>query len=71
MTCSQKLPELTFGLHEPIEWRAKEYAKCMAAEDYSAAEGWLDEIGRELKVARHWLGVAKSSTAEDHPILSL
>jgi hypothetical protein len=71
MICSQKLPELTFGYNVPIEWRAKEYAKCKAADDYSAAEEWLDEIGRELKVARYWLGVAKSFATEDRPILSL
>jgi hypothetical protein len=57
---------LNFGYisPSPIEWRVKEHAKCMAAEDYSAAEEWLDEIERELKVARHWLGVAKSFAAQ-------
>lgn len=44
----------------PIEWRAKEHAKCIAIKDYAAAEEWLDEIGRELKIARQWLAVAKT-----------
>jgi hypothetical protein len=48
----------------PIEWRAKEHAECMASKDYAAAEEWLDEIGRELKVARHWLANAKHFAAQ-------
>jgi len=63
---SQEQPELSFGYIGPsaIEWRAQEHAKCMASNDFSAAEEWLDEIGRELKIARHWLAVAKSLTAQ-------
>lgn len=58
--------ELNFGYvgPSPIEWRAKEHAECMASKDYVAADEWLDEIGRELKVARHWLAVAKSPAAQ-------
>ena len=69
MTCLQKQPqeqpELSFGYigPSPMEWRANEHAKSMASKDFSAAEVWLDEIERELKIARHRLAVAKSLTA--------
>ena len=58
--------ERTFGYvgPSPIQWRAKEHAKCMASNDFAQAEEWLDEIGRELKVARHDLAYAKSVVAE-------
>ena len=58
--------EFGYGYIGPsaIEWRAKEHAKSMASKDFSAAEEWLDDIGRELKIARHWLAVAKSLTAQ-------
>ena len=58
--------ELNFGYvgPSPIEWRAKEHANCMAIKDYAAADEWLDEIERELKIARHWLAVAKSPAAQ-------
>jgi hypothetical protein len=50
----------TFGHIDPsaIEWRAKEHAKCMASNSFAEAEEWLDEIGRKLKIAHHWLPVA-------------
>lgn len=62
----QAQPELDFGYigPSPIEWRAKEHAKCMASQDYLAAKEWLDEIERELKVARRWLAVAQSFAAQ-------
>lgn len=58
--------EWNFGYVGPcgIEWRANEHAKCMASNDFSAAAEWLDEIGRELKISRHWLSVARSFTAQ-------
>ena len=43
---------------------SKEHAECMASKHYAAADEWLDEIERELKIARHWLAVAKSLTAQ-------
>ena len=48
----------------PIEWRAKEHAECMASKHYAAAEELLDEIGRELQIARHWLTFAKHSDSQ-------
>lgn len=58
--------ELNFGYvgPSPIEWRAKEHAECMASNDYAAADEWLNEIERELKIARHWLTYAKHFTAQ-------
>jgi hypothetical protein len=58
--------KLNFGYvgPSPIEWRAKEHAKCMASKSFEEAEAWLNEIGRELKIARHWLAVAKSPAAQ-------
>ena len=62
----QEQPELSFGYigPSPIEWRAKEHAKCMAINDFTHAADWLDEVERELTIARHWLAVAKSLTAQ-------
>lgn len=58
--------ECNFGYvgPSPIEWRAKEHAECMASKHYAAADEWLDEIERELKIARHWLAIAKSLTTQ-------
>jgi len=65
---SSKAPdnEFDFGYigPSPIEWRAQEHAKCMASNSFAEAEAWLNEIGRELKVACHWLAVAKSAAAQ-------
>ena len=77
MSSSQKQPQaqpdLDFGYTgpSPIEWRAKEHAKCMASQDFIAAKEWLDEIERELKVARLCLAIAKSCAAEDATVLGL
>ena len=62
----QEQPELSFGYigPSPIAWRANEHAKSMASKDFSAAEEWLNEIGRELKIARHWLALAKPPVAQ-------
>jgi hypothetical protein len=60
------IPERTFGYvgPSPIQWRAKEHAKCMASNDFAKAEEWLDEIVRELKIARHDLAYARSVVAK-------
>lgn len=62
----QAQPDLDFGYigPSPIEWRAKEHAKCMAINDFTHAADWLNEVERELTIARHWLAVAKSLTAQ-------
>jgi hypothetical protein len=65
---SSKVPDNEFGFGyvgpSPIEWRANEHAKCMASNSFAEAEAWLNEISRELKIARHWLAAAQSVAAQ-------
>ena len=69
-TWEQKNPSLgpkwRFGssLTTAVAWQLKVFARCKAADDLPGAAKSLDEIERELKIARHWLAVAESVTAD-------
>ena len=49
----------------PIEWRAKQHAKLMANGDFAKALELLEDIQREVAVARRWGMVAMSEATKE------